>query len=149
MKAASITVTALLALAIGAFVRAYVICRIGADRAVSPLTDWAWYVVSAFTLPSISLSTAFDLSLLAQLFVQQQYGAFSYRPCTELVEPVSSYSTPLHIVQIIGKLLFRDPAKRLHCVRVETAAANPVRRDGLPREPGCLQHPRHVCPDRR
>lgn len=58
MKWVAITGVTLVALAFNAFVRAYVICKI-----------WGWYVVSAFSLPEISLSTAFGLSLLATLFV--------------------------------------------------------------------------------
>ena len=56
------TVSFIVALIISAAARAYVIMKI-----------WDWYVVSAFTLPQITMATAFGLSLLASLFFQPQY----------------------------------------------------------------------------
>jgi hypothetical protein len=58
MKWTTGIVVSLVAILIGAVVRAYVIARL-----------WSWFVAPTFHLPEISLSTAFGLSLFASVFL--------------------------------------------------------------------------------
>jgi hypothetical protein len=48
----------IVAMIVGAVVRAYVVAKL-----------WGWYMVAAFGLPQISMTTAFGLSLIMAVFV--------------------------------------------------------------------------------
>jgi len=69
----------LIALLVGAVVRAYVIAQL-----------WGWFVAPAFHVPEISMSTAFGLSLFAGLF---------------LPPPQTPDTTGMDTPELIGKLV--------------------------------------------